>query len=349
LQTSLKPEKAKVKKRMNYITGGGLRIDYLITHDEQAQAGLPGGNALFAAVGAAIWSDGVGLWARLGENYPQAWLLELARRGLSTAGLVRVPGYQDHRTFFAYTPEGRREDTDPAVHFARIGQPLPPELVNYIHSTPGQDDPETYEPLALRPEDWPAAYEGTTAIHLSPHSLRSHRFIPAALRRRGISCITLDPGERYMLPSRQAYLAEILPFLDAFLPSDQEIRSLFGEEVSEVVYKKAADQLAAWGARLVVIKRGAEGVLLREENGRFTHLRPYHQPGDKRVVDVTGAGDAFCGGFLVGLGQTQDPILAAKMGLVSASFVVEGYGALYALATAPFQAQARLPAVSQVR
>lgn len=324
---------------MKYVTGGGLRIDYLITHDGQAHEGLPGGNALFAAVGAAIWGDGVGLWARLGENYPAHWLAELARRGLDTAGLVRVSGQQDHRTFFAYTPNGRRDDTYPAAHFARIGRPLPPELRDYVHSTPGQDNPDTYEPLALRPEDWPEAYEGATAVHLSPQALRSHRLIPAALRQQGIGCLTLDPGERYMIPPLRAYLPEFLPHLDAFLPSDQEVRSLFGEAVD---YYWAAEQLAAWGARLVVIKRGAEGVLVREENGRFTHLRPFHQPGDRRVVDVTGAGDAFCGGFLVGFSQTQDPIQAAKMGLVSASFVVEGYGALYALTTTRQQAQTRL-------
>ena len=34
---------------------------------------------------------------------------------------------------------------------------------------------------------------------------------------------------------------------------------------------------------------------------------------------------------MVGLAQTGDPIQAAQMGLVSASLVIEGYGALYAL------------------
>jgi ribokinase len=49
------------------------------------------------------------------------------------------------------------------------------------------------------------------------------------------------------------------------------------------------------------------------------------------VVDVTGAGDSFGGGFAVGLRQTGDPLRAVLMGTVSASFVVEGWGALYGL------------------
>jgi len=313
---------------MKYVTGGGLRIDYLITPEGQAHIGLPGGNALYAAVGASVWTGQVGLWARIGANFPAAWLVDLAQRGLGTAGLVRVPGDQDHRTFFAYLPDGRRDDTHPAQHFRRINQPLPAALADYVHSTPGQDDPATFEPLALRPIDWPAAYQGVTAVHLSPHSLRSHLFIPGKLRQSGVQTITLDPGERYMIPALSAYLRSFLPAIDAFLPSDQEIRSLFGDQIE---VEKAADILCDWGAKIVVIKLGPEGVLVREQNGRAFRLSPYYPPDSHKIVDVTGAGDAFCGGFMAGLAQTRNALTAAKMGLVSASFALEGYGALNAL------------------
>lgn len=316
---------------VKYVAAGGMRLDYLITHTGEARTGLAGGNALYTAVGAAIWGEPVGLWARIGENYPQAWLEALPNE-IVIDGLVRVPGWQDHRTFFAYTPDGRREDTNPARHFARIGQPLPEALRGYIHSTPGQDEPDVYEPLALRPSDWPAAYDGVTAVHLSPLSLATHRHIPPHLRQHGIRQITVDPGERYMIPERTMYIRQLLPQLDAFLPSAQEIRTLFGKGMN---LEQAARQLGEWGTSLVVVKNGADGVLVWEkENGRLTHLPAYHQRGDGRVVDVTGAGDSFCGGFMMGLAQTGDPIRATQMGLVSASLVIEGYGALYALGRA---------------
>lgn len=324
---------------MKYITGGGLRIDYLITPEGEAHVGLPGGNALYAAVGASVWTSPVGLWARVGANYPEHWLDELARRGLDTVGLVRVPGNQDHRTFFAYTPDGRRDDTHPAAHFRRIRQPLPEALRDYVHSTPGQDDPYTYEPLALQPGDWPPAYDWATAVHLSPHSLRSHLFIPAKLRQNGVKTITLDPGERYMIPERIPYLRSFLPALDAFLPSDQEIRSLFGDSAD---MEEAADTLCQWGAKIVVIKLGPDGVLVREQNGRTAHLPAYYPHGSRRVVDITGAGDAFCGGFMAGLAQTRNAITAATMGLVSASFSLEEYGALSTLGVSRQTAVKRL-------
>jgi sugar/nucleoside kinase (ribokinase family) len=335
-----------------YVTGGGLRVDYLIARDGRAYTGLVGGNAVYAAVGAALWSEGTAVWARLGENYPADWPAQLNAYGVGTAGLKRLPGRQEHRTFFAYSEDGRRHDTNPAAHFARIGRPLPPALLGYVHSTIGQDDAGVYEPLALRPGDWPAVYSGCPAVHLSPLSICTHRDVPPFLRRQGVRQITADPGERYMVPELLPHVRRILPNLDAFLPSAQEVRSLLGADVD---LRQAAETFAAWGAPLVVIKNGANGILLYErENGRATLLPAYHAPGDKRVVDVTGAGDAFCGGFMVGLAQTPNAHKAAHgaaqgaaqraacLGLISASLVIEGYGALYALSRDKAEAGHRL-------
>jgi ribokinase len=62
---------------------------------------------------------------------------------------------------------------------------------------------------------------------------------------------------------------------------------------------------------------------------------------------VTGAGDSFCGGFMVGLATTGDPIRAALYGTVSASFAIEGYGALYALGADSTEARRRLVYLEQ--
>ncbi|HLF01711.1 MAG TPA: PfkB family carbohydrate kinase, partial [Anaerolineales bacterium] len=53
------------------------------------------------------------------------------------------------------------------------------------------------------------------------------------------------------------------------------------------------------------------------------------------VRDVTGAGDAFGGGFITGLAETGDPVEAALRGAVSASIVIEGVGALNGLEAHP--------------
>ncbi len=44
------------------------------------------------------------------------------------------------------------------------------------------------------------------------------------------------------------------------------------------------------------------------------------------TVDLTGAGDASCGGFLAGYFLTRNEVEAAMRGAISASFAVEGVG-----------------------
>jgi ribokinase len=323
---------------MSYVTGGGLRADYLITEAGATYLGMVGGNSVYAAAGAALWSPNVHVWARHGENYPAEWLADLRRHGLGTAGLVAIPGRQEHRTFYAYFA-GRRHDDRPAEHFARLGLPLPVELAGYLHSTPGQDQPDVYEPLALRAEDWPAAFTGARALHLSPLSLCTHRHVPPFVKGRGLDQVTADPGERYMLPHLSPYIRELLPCLDAFLPSAQELRSLFGETVA---LEDGAAELQSWGVPIVVVKDGPAGVLVAGGSTGCIRLPAFHRVGDARIVDPTGAGDAFCGAFMVGLAESGDPVRAARMGLVAASLVVEGYGALYALQRGQAEAAERL-------
>jgi ribokinase len=312
-----------------FVGAGGMRTDYIISRDGRAINGVAGGNALYAAVGAALWRDDVALWSRIGDNYPVERLETLAGLGLNVTGLVRVPGQHDHRTFYAYLAGGQRVDTEPEKHFSRIGQPLPQELRGYVHSTPGQSEPDHFEPLALRPADWPSTFAAVDAVHLAPLPLSCHLAVLPELRRRPIRWITVDPGERYMLPHLEDHIRRFLPLVDAFLPSEQEVRSLFGPAVA---LEDAAHKLLDWGAPLVVIKRGARGVMsVSRQQADPIYLAPIHSPGDEAIVDVTGAGDAFCGGFAFGLIRTGDPVLSGRHGLVSASIVIEGYGATYGL------------------
>ena len=319
----------------DYICCGGLRVDYIITAAGRVRLREMGGNALYAAAGARVWAKQVGLLARIGENYPAGWLDELARQRLDVSGVRVVPGRQDMRTFYAYIDPRTRVDTEPARHFARAGVPLPDELSDYVHSTPGQDDPTAYEPLAVPPEDFPASYAGARALHLSPISIRTHTFLPQHVRSLGVRQVTADPGERYMVPRLRAQVEILLAQLDVFMPSEQEVRSLLGA----VDLWDAAIEFARHGPPVVVVKVGDRGALVYErDRDRRTHIPAY--PAD--VVDTTGAGDTFCGGFMVGLLSTGDPVRAAQFGTVSASFAIEDYGALCVLHAGRAAAEERL-------
>lgn len=327
-------------KNAAFLAGGGIRVDYLITREGKAHSDKVGGNAIYAAVGAAIWSDYVSVWGRIGENYPREWIANLADLGINGRGIKRIQGDHDHRTFYAYQTDGSRDDTQPEKHYHRIGLPMPKSLVGYRDSTPSQDDPVVFEPLALRKEDWSEHFQGVSAVHLSPLPLRTHMDLAPFLRDLSIEQITVDPGERYMRPNLAKYLQRFLPYVDVFLPSVQEMRSLFGPNASMI---DSAKTLGEWGAKRIVIKRGSHGVsLFQRDWDHFVHLAPFHDKGDRRIIDVTGAGDSFCGGFMVGLSRQSGMEYAAKLGLVSASLTIEGYGALHPLQTSQQEKWSRL-------
>ena len=103
-----------------------------------------------------------------------------------------------------------------------------------------------------------------------------------------------------------------------------------------------ADYLGDLGCETIVIKRGARGQYLYNHSNHTRWMIPAYPV---RVVDPTGCGDAFCGGFLAGYHKTYDPLMAALYGNISASLVIEGSGPYFALDSLPGLAFARLEAL----
>lgn len=319
---------------------GGLREDYSITHDGRAHLGELGGNAVYAAVGASAWADSIAILSRVGTNYPREWLLQIEARGFKTSGIKVLEGEHDTRTFFAYLSPEERVDTNPAAHFLRIGLPLPPDLIDYRSSTEGQDGREAFAPLAVRPADLVFEPGTVEAAHLAPMDYLTHRVVPARLRELGVRLISVDPSIRYMQPDFRSELPVLVNGLSAFMPSEVELLAYFQPRPPGLW--EMAEALGEMGCPIVVIKRGAAGQYIWDREAACRWQVPAYPA---KVRDVTGAGDAYCGGFLAGLLQTGDPLEAGLRGSVSASLAVEGTGALYPLDAAPGLAQARLNSI----
>jgi hypothetical protein len=111
-------------------------------------------------------------------------------------------------------------------------------------------------------------------------------------------------------------------------------RKFAGASSSEIEIREvwSAIDHVAWLADTAVTtpchmmgKFGSRGAVVAEAGGR----RLIHVPSiEAKVLDTTGAGDAFCGGFLAGLAAGQDLAHAAARGTVSATYVFEEIGAL---------------------
>jgi cytidine kinase len=103
-----------------------------------------------------------------------------------------------------------------------------------------------------------------------------------------------------------------------------------------------AHRLQQSGCRVIVIKRGASGqTVVDGRTGEAWQIPAY----PVQVRDITGAGHAYCGGFLAGWEATSDVLEAGLRGAVSASLAVEGIGPMYPLEAMPGLAQARLEAL----
>ncbi len=115
-------------------------------------------------------------------------------------------------------------------------------------------------------------------------------------------------------------LARLLPHLDLFLCNQAEGEILTGYKDPQ----PAASAIIQQGARGVIIKMGAAGCWLADP------MQQIHVPGVvvDRVVDTTGAGDAFAAGLLAALINGLDNFSACQAGIREGAAAVKYLGAV---------------------
>ncbi|MGE5638141.1 MAG: carbohydrate kinase family protein [Chloroflexota bacterium] len=129
--------------------------------------------------------------------------------------------------------------------------------------------------------------------------------------------ISFDPGALYA----QKGSVELEPFIRksyVLMPNAIELKLITGE----ADYCKGADTLISMGAKIVAIKLGADGCYVTDGRERFRIEAFKVNP-----VDTTGAGDAFCAGFLYGLLKNKDLYDCGRLGNLVASRSVMKMGA----------------------
>jgi ribokinase len=111
----------------------------------------------------------------------------------------------------------------------------------------------------------------------------------------------------------------LLQLCDYVTPNETEVEGLTGQRVTTLEdAEKAAVILLRRGVGAVVLTLGARGALVKTAN-LVQHV-PAFNAGP--VVDTTGAGDAFNGGFIVALSEGLDIVEAARMGCAVAGISV---------------------------
>ena len=133
--------------------------------------------------------------------------------------------------------------------------------------------------------------------------------------------MTADGPSDYALRDQDWTRTDYLADLDVVLPSEDDLGIAPGNLADVAGWFEV---LRKAGAQRVVLKRGAFGSIVFNGTAEVWRVPAFPSP----ATDPTGAGDAFCGGFLVGLAETSDPVRAAVYGTAAASFAVDAPSAL---------------------
>ena len=146
--------------------------------------------------------------------------------------------------------------------------------------------------------------------------------IPAA--KRGLELARASGVTTILNPAPAASLGDdILALCDYITPNETEAEALTGLPVTTIAQARlAADALLARGVGAVVITLGDKGALYHDAT-RSVHV-PVISAGP--VVETTGAGDAFNGGFAVALSEGRDVIDAVRFGCATAGISVTRAG-----------------------
>lgn len=278
------------------VTVGWLTIDDIVLPDGTYQRGVVGGGALYSAVGARLWNDDVGVHSVTGEAVFADVIARIRDAGLDAGGINAIPG----RGLELWLLHENERDK---------------QQVPKLASASAAEMDRGRAPL-------PDAFRSARGFHIAPQTPGGSFANLASLSRlpqRPI--VTLDLLADAYVDAKQYADTGFLDGLTAFLPSREEVERLWRPADLAGWVRALADRHAC----ALAVKLGGDGSLVCGGRGRPIHHVPAYPA---EVVDTTGAGDGYCGGFVAGLVAGRPIVECAAMATVSASYVVEAHGAL---------------------
>jgi len=230
----------------------------------------------------------------VGGDFPEAYRWWLDQEGVNLSGLKKVETASTTRFELKYS-------TDLSERTLHLKSKAP--------SIDADDLPNPLKAFAIHVA--PIAGEVTYEI---VEKLKSHADVlsldPQGLVRR------FDEGGNISLGSLAD--SRMLDLINVYKSSQSEIQAVTGQ--TDLV--SAVESVHNHGVKIVIVTLGSKGALLSVEGTRYDV--PACVPA--KLVDPTGAGDAFISGFLSEYVNGENILRCACVGAAMASFVVEGIG-----------------------
>lgn len=277
---------------IDYVAIGAIIIDDIIDPQGHSRMGTLGGGGSHAVAGMRAWSERTALVSVIGEGFPQSAMAHLASLA-DVSGIVSrlVP---QPRFWQLFETDGTRNEV-PRTDFER------------------------FKAIPVRPDEFPVDFASAKGVYLQTPTAEAGLAWVEHLKTLNPDVVILwEPWEIFYRPENLPHFQHAAPHFDIISPQTVELSWMIGETDPQ----KQADKLFDCGVRCLALRLGAEGALVG------TATQQHYIPAvSAPVVDETGAGNAYCGGFVVGFVESGGDVLAAgRYGAVSATFTLAQVG-----------------------
>ena len=265
---------------------GHLSIDHVETINGAKIQ--PGGAALYAAIAAKTLIDDVLLVSVIGEDYPYRNILGFfPRRYVKTS---KMPS-----TRFRIKYDEKWE-------------------AKYLEASYGAGtriSPSVIPIRSLRPN---------SIVHISPLPPLKDRRIVNKIREASSKIeISLNAWMGYMKTNRnRKILRELAGNVDYFILNDSEAKTLAEADSLSIAMRMLK-------AKNLIVTLGEFGAIIASEKSGVQMVPALRFPVE-RIVDTTGAGDAWCGAFLASLQLTRDFVKSVTAASIISSIKCMGWG-----------------------
>jgi sugar/nucleoside kinase (ribokinase family) len=276
---------------MSLVTVGTVAFDDIETPFGRAEK-VVGGACTYIALSASYFVKPVKIVAVVGDDFPEATLSYMRGKGIDLEGLQIKKGEKSFFWAGRYHSNFNQRDT----------------LVTELNVL------ADFDPIL------PASYQNAEYLMLGNLTPQVQMRVLQQLKRRP-KLVALDTMNFWMDIAMDD-LKKVLKKVDVLTINDEEARQLSGEH--SIV--KAAAIIHEMGPKYLVIKKGEHGALLFHKGKKFyAPALPLEE-----VIDPTGAGDTFAGGFMGWIAKTDDISFenmkkAVIYGSAMASFCVEKF------------------------
>lgn len=278
----------------NVVVIGHLDVDRIET-DAGGREELLGGSGLYTALAASVKRPPAGLIGTVCADFPSDRFEGVAAGRLET-DLVRVLGTQRRNDIdYTLTPDG------------------PMDRVSHGHSS------ETWQRKSdlHAPRHVPTVVGSETSLlHLSPTYPRYQRLYADWAASEGLT-VSLDSSE-YYAANHGPELRRLVERVDLVLLSDAEATFLYPEFPDDP--RGHVRRLANSGPTAVVIRQGEDGCLVGMGDSVYSF-----EAQRTSLVDPTGAGDSFNGGFISWYHE-KGVLDSCRYGIATATRCIEAFG-----------------------